>query len=60
MVYEEKSWRLCHELTEQGKEVWQQMLEAEADRILWKHQHPVKAAVGWLKEKLRQQDILEM
>lgn len=56
MVYEEKSWRLCHELTEQGKAIWQQMLEAEADMILWKHKHPVKAAVGWLKEKLRQQD----
>lgn len=50
MVFESESWKLCHEQTELGKEVWEQMLEAEADRILWAHEHPIRSAVGRLKQ----------
>ena len=45
MVFETKSWRLCHELTEEGRAVWQQMLEDEGTAILWRHEHPVRSAV---------------
>ena len=45
MVFETESWRLCHGLTEEGREVWHQMLEDEGTQILWRHEHPVRAAV---------------
>ena len=52
MVFETESWRLCHELTEEGREVWHQMLEDEGTQILWRHEHPVRAAVQKVAEWL--------
>ena len=37
MVYDTKTLMPCHELTLEGKEAWQDMLEEEADKILFKH-----------------------
>ena len=49
MVYYTDTYVLCHELTEEGKELYQKLLEAAADEILFKHEHPVK----WLIQKFK-------
>ena len=43
MVYETKTFRCLHELTEQGELEYRKMLEKEADLILWKNKHKVRA-----------------
>lgn len=42
MVYESKSLMLCHEPTEAGRDEYQRLLEAEADAILFRAQHPFR------------------
>ena len=37
MVYDSKTFQPFHELTPAGREAWQNMLEEEADKILFKH-----------------------
>jgi len=50
MVYYADTLKLCHEPTQLGKEEYQKFLEAKADEILFKHEHPVKWALGKAKE----------
>lgn len=42
MVYETKTYRLQHELTEVGQENYQKLLVSIADEILYRHKHPIK------------------
>ena len=48
MVLDEEL-RPLHELTKEGKEEYSNFLEAVADEILFKHQHPFK----WLMQKAK-------
>lgn len=45
MVYNTKTFEILHELTEDGMIAYQKMLEEEADKILYKKDHPVKALI---------------
>lgn len=53
MVYDPKTFQLCHELTEEGKAAYQGLLEKAADDILLRHQHPLRwlwlQVKGWLQ-----------
>ena len=53
MVYDTKTLQVLHRLTEEGKEHYQEFLEKEADKILYKAAHPIKyrmeAVVDFLK-----------
>lgn len=49
MVYDSETFQNLHNLTEEGLENYRNMLEKEADRILFKHQHPF--AYWWQKFK---------
>ena len=42
MAYDTKTLQVLHGLTPEGKEKYQQFLEEEADKILYKAAHPVK------------------
>lgn len=42
MVYDTKTLEVLHRLTPEGKELYQQFLEEEADKILYKAAHPIK------------------
>lgn len=48
MVYYSKTLETLHELTEQGKVEYQKMLDAAADDILFRAQHPIK----WLFSRI--------
>lgn len=50
MVYYTETLELCHELTKIGKENYQKFLEHEADKILFKHMHPIKWAIMTIKD----------
>jgi hypothetical protein len=50
MVYDSKTFQILHNLTEDGLDNYREMLEREADRILFKHQHPFKYYWQKLKE----------
>lgn len=52
MVYDSQTFKALHELTPQGKESHQRILSDEADRLLFKHFHPVKYFLRWLKSTL--------
>lgn len=41
MVYNSKTFEIYHKLTEEGEEAYRQMLEKEADKILYKNEHPI-------------------
>ena len=43
MCYETKTFRILHKLTPKGEKDYRKMLEHEADKILWRHEHPIKA-----------------
>lgn len=45
MVYNTKTFEILHKLTDNGKIIYQQMLEEEADKILYKKEHPIKAFI---------------
>lgn len=51
MVYDPKTFELFHQLTEEGKVAYQQLLERAADEILFRHEHPVKWIVQKISEK---------
>ena len=42
MVYDTKTLKPLHPLTEEGKQAYAQMLEMAADEILFKSKHPFK------------------
>lgn len=42
MVYYADTLELCHPIDDKTRELYLEMLEREADRILFKHQHPFK------------------
>lgn len=42
MVFYTDTFEVCHGLTKSGEEAYREMLEKEADKILFKHQHPVR------------------
>ena len=42
MVYDTKTLKPLHPLTEEGKQAYAQMLERAADEILFKSKHPFK------------------
>ena len=42
MVYETKTNRVTHSLTDKGEEAYRLLLELKADEILFKAKHPVK------------------
>ena len=42
MVYNEKTLKLYHSLTEKGEKEYYLMLEKKADEILYKAKHPLK------------------
>ena len=46
MVYKTKTLELCHKLTKDGEEAYQELLKKEADEILFKHQHPILWILG--------------
>ena len=50
MVYDSKTFQNLHQLTDIGLENYRDMLEKEADRILFKHEHPFKYWWQKLKE----------
>lgn len=52
MVYISDTFELCHKLTPLGKERYEQLLEKEADKILWKAEHPVLAFADAVKDFL--------
>lgn len=41
MVIIFSDYYLQHKLTEEGEEAYRQMLEKEADKILYKNEHPI-------------------
>ena len=41
MVFDNETFRVLHKLTEEGEEAYKDMLEKEADRILYKKEHPI-------------------
>ncbi len=49
MVYDAKTYVCLHKLTDKGKENYEAMLEAVADEILFRHEHPVR----WMLEKIK-------
>ena len=53
MAYDEKTLKPLHKLTERGKIEYELMLERKADEILYKHDHPVKAALEKIKDLLK-------
>lgn len=55
MVLDEKL-RPLHELTEDGKRKYIDLLEKTADEILFKHQHPLKWAIMKAKEIFNKED----
>ena len=46
----DKNLKVLHELTSQGKDVYKRFLEALADEIIFKHEHPFK----WVAQKIKQ------
>jgi hypothetical protein len=50
MAYDSNTFQVFHRLTDLGKEHYRKMLEAEADRILFKHEHPFKYILMKLDE----------
>ena len=46
----DKELRPLHQLTRIGEQNYRKMLEAEADEILFKHQHPFKWAIQKTKD----------
>jgi len=48
MVYETKTYKLCHQLADNAKDAYHKLLEDAASEILYKKEHPVK----WLLEKI--------
>lgn len=41
MVYNSKTFEIYHKLTEEGEIAYKDMLEKEADKILYKNEHPI-------------------
>ena len=52
MAYDAQTLEPFHELTEEGKEHYQEMLERIADDILYAAKHPLRALVSNLKVKI--------
>lgn len=52
MVYETKELKILHKLTKSGEEYYRQMLEREADKILWQHEHRLEYIWNLIKEWL--------
>ncbi len=50
MVYDSKTYVCLHKLTDKGKENYEAMLEAAADEILFRHQHPFR----WMLQKMKE------
>ena len=50
MVYNSKTYQICHKLTKKGEVAYRKMLEKAADEILFKHQHPFK----WFFQKINE------
>lgn len=50
MVYDKKTLQVYHKLTKQGEEAYRELLEKEADKILFKHQHPFLNFLEILKD----------
>ena len=42
MVYYEKTYVPCHDLTKEGEVAYRKFLERKADEILFRHQHPFR------------------
>lgn len=53
MVYYSKTLKLLHKLTPKGKKIYQQFLEDEGTKILYRAAHPIKwridAIIEWFK-----------
>lgn len=54
MVYEEKTLKICHKLTDIGEKHYREILESKADEILFNHQHPIKAILNKIKSIFKQ------
>lgn len=50
MVYNSKTFEICHKLTEEGKEAYRKLLEKEADEILFKKFHPFLYIISKIKD----------
>ena len=50
MVYDSETLEVLHGLTEQGETEYRKMLEAAADDILYRSEHPFR----WFAERVRE------
>jgi len=50
MVYDAKTFELLHKPTKIGLKHYREMLEHEADMILWRNEHKIKAFLLKIKE----------
>lgn len=48
MVFYTDTFEICHKLSKKGETAYRKMLEQEADKILFKHEHPIK----WFFQKI--------
>lgn len=53
MVYDSKTFQNLHNLTDEGLQNYRDMLEREADRILYRHEHPFKYYWGVVRDFFR-------
>ena len=50
MVYYTQTLELCHMPTKIGEKNYRKFLEHEADKILFKHMHPIKWVIMTIKD----------
>lgn len=52
MVYDSKTYKPLHDLTKEGREIYERMLESAADEILERNEHPIRYYFRRILEKL--------